>query len=104
MDSEGAGKVGSQEWKALRGLFLMLPVNAGDWEAFRFLLLFPCPSAGKSADKEGDDGRRVPEVACLPPLHPGSWRYGPSAAACPPWGSLWDRPLKLSQTGTCEVT
>lgn len=104
MDSEGAGKVGSQERKALQGLLLMLAVNAGDWEAFHFLLLFPCPSAGKSADKEGDDGRRVPEMARLSPLHPGSRRYGLSAAPCPTWGSLWDQPPKLGQTGTYEVT
>lgn len=43
MDSEGAGKVGSQEQKALQGLSLTLAVNAGDWEAFHFLLLFPAP-------------------------------------------------------------
>lgn len=72
-------KDGNQGQKALQGLLLILE-DARDWEVYHFLFLLLGSSAGKSSYKEGEHGTRVPEMECLPPLHPGIWRYGLSAA------------------------
>ena len=84
LEGEGAGKGGSQEQKALQGPLVR---QDGACEAYRFLLVppppRPCPRAGESAHHEGEDRRRLPDMACLPRLHPGSWRYGLSAAPGP---------------------
>lgn len=95
-------KDGNQGQKALQGLLIL--EDASDWEAYHFLFLLLGSSAGKSSYKEGEHGTRVPEMECLPPLHPGIWRYGLSAALPDLRLSLWPAmSLKLGQTGVCEV-
>lgn len=54
-----------------------------------FPFSFPWSSAGKSACKEGEDGRRVLEVESLPPLHPGRRRYGLLAAPGQAYSRSW---------------
>lgn len=76
-EGEGAGK----GWEPGAEGFVRTPVDTGGrLEAYCFLLLSPCPRTGKSAHEEGEDRKRVPAMACLPPLHPGGRRYGLSAA------------------------
>ena len=72
-----------------------------DWQAYHFSLLLPWPSAGASAHTGGGDGRRLLELEGLPPLHPGSWRYGPHASPGLSLGAALS--LELGQIGTREV-
>lgn len=59
------------------------------------------PRAAEPAHTEGEDGRRVPDVACLPPLHPGDRRCGLRPT---PAGGPQDPPHpKPGSPGRCEV-